>query len=634
MRPIRLTIATALISVLFVSALVGPAAAAHHKHKHKTPTQLAQELSRASTQSARIKALHDIFRVIGLGVRNAHLKIVVPGGEKRKSDIYLYDAEVALLADRLGHHARASFDDMARQLGIDGIGTADPNCPACPPPIPVPGSKLQGVVMQAERESLRGSGPAAIYGQIIRALGRVRGSDLSQPVGAKAAVIDPLQQTLITLGLFEAVKPAPYAQRPSALRNSAMHRSAVHTAGGPCTFEEGNTAASATAAAKSWASRVPEVGAWIDLLTQFTDEIHATILAKDVKVSSASPSQVTGQFGQHGQDSAKPMEFRVLVEMLDQLPENVINCGALAGYTFPDKGPIPNIKVDWKTGSYGFTSGTGYNLLDFGQLTCSGSASCTTTTTDADGISKLTFKPDDEYLPGTGAVFHGTGAVSASALTLSSTGNGLGNSVEGFLGATKGVAIGWDVSWHQPRGYAIDVPQIAYTQSYNGGDSEAFKVAYHGQEVCLGDEYTLLPNPTDPPENAIGFNGIGYDAVGAASDSNSPAFGYYTGTDTYYYSTGGSDEYPLDTRTYGNGQSVPLPLQGIGPGQHVPLAVPNAGQPSDAVGDLTWSGGHAQTQLTLNVKGDPQPSPDTFNFTLPWREATDCPIPKLPPPDG
>jgi hypothetical protein len=146
---------------------------------------------------------------------------------------------------------------------------------------------------------------------------------------------------------------------------------------------------------------------------------------------------------------------------------------------------------------------------------------------------------------------------------------------------------------------------------------------YHAQETCLGNTFTLLPDPVEPPRTAI--YGVPYEAFGAASDPQSPDFGYITGTSTYHDPVNGDQVNPIDTRT---DQSVFLPIEPPKPG----LAVPVYG--GTAVGAVTFSGGHAHSQIALTLAGDPPPSPSTFNFDLPWRQATDCPIPQLPPPPG
>ena len=601
-----------------------PAAAAHKKKHAPTPHQLALELSRAHSQSARVKALRDIFRAIGLGVRNSRLKIVVPGGEKKKSDMYLYDAEVALLAHRIGAKQRTSFNALASALTGAGMGEGlDPSVAARYPIKPLLPNDLEKAVRVGEKKSLGGKKAADRFGQLIRELGRIRHSDLSDATPLNAQVIDPLQQFLITFGLLSGAKSEGFTvgEKPiDFLTSGALRHSPVHAA--TCSFEGANTVGSAVQAAKTWLGRTP-AAPYIDAAFSITDVMHATVLAISVGVTSKSPSRVDGAFGTSGPESAAMMQFKILVEMKDQLPESVINCGALAGYTFPDKGGIPNVKVDWDLHA------AGYNLNYFGDTVCTGSADCSTTSTDGDGIATLNFRPDDEYLPGVGPKFFANGAVSASSLTLSSTGNSSGQASEGLLGITKGAEIGWQVSWHQPRGYAIDVPHLAYTQSYGDGTSDSVNITYKGQEVCLGKQFELLPHPTEPPQNAIGADGVPYEAFGTALDSGAPDQGYYTGTDVYHDQSGDTQS-NLDSRD--NGGATPLPAQGLNTGFQAPISAPNAGPQSYVTGDVVWSGGSAQSQLAFNLVGNPALQPSTFNFTAPWREATDCPIPQLPPP--
>jgi hypothetical protein len=619
-----------LLCVLPLLVAAPSADAAHKKHKHppKTPHQLALELSRAKSQSARVNALHDIFRTLGLGVRNSRLKIVVPGGEKSKSGVYLYDAEVALLADRIGAKDSVSFDQLAAALTGAGVGEGlDPSVPERYPIRPLLASDLEFKVQTAEHKSLGGKKPADRYGQLIWELGRLRHSDLSHVTPTNAKVIDPLQRFLITLGIVSLAKPEGFdpGEKPiESLTSGAMRYAPVHAAA--CKFEEANTAQAAVATAKTWLGRTG-AGQFIDMAFTLVDTFHATVLGLEVTVTSKSTSRVDGEFGISGPESARVMEFKVLVNMEDQLPESLVNCGALAGYTFPDKGGIPNVKVDFKlSGSGGFTRSAGYNLNDFGDQVCTGSASCTGTATGEDGIATLKFRPDDEYLPGVGPKFYANGTVSATALTLSSAGNSTGQTAE-LIGLTRDVQIPWQVSWHQPRGYAIDVPNMTYTQNLGEGSSDTPSFTYHGMETCLGKRYELLPHPTEPPQNAIGADGIPYEAFGTAGDPG-PDYGYYTGTDTYFDGHS-STQSALDSH---GGPGIPLPVEGLNPGFQAPLNAPIAGFGSYVSGDVVWSGANAQSQLAFNVVADPPVSPNTFNFTLPWHEATDCPIPQLPGP--
>jgi hypothetical protein len=580
------------------------------KAKTYSPQRLAAAITNAKSKSARMIALRDAFAAIGLGVRTSSLRIVVPGGGSAASGFYLYDAELSAINDQLARKTRTSFDDLSQELYADGLSAVGSNVAS---PV-IPASELQHWVMVAEQKSLRGTTPADRVGQLIRDVGLLRHSDLSHRVAVTGEVLDPLQHMLIILAVAAvAGRLPPAAQDRSRLSSRILHRNSA-AAAGLCDDAPSNTGQSVFQAAKTWLGRSP-AGPVVDAAFAVPDIVHAAILGYSVAVSNHS-GVASGDFGMGGPGSASPMKFQALVEMLDNVPDSVINCGTLAGYTIPKKGPIPNIKVDWDL--RGAPGGWGIATFTKDDAGCGlGFFTQCPTTTDGNGIATLEQTPDDEWLPGVGPRLCAQGGIVASALTLSSTGNASGSSSEA-TGATKFAAFGWDICWHQAKGYAIQVPHIDFSTTNDDG-SDAVSMQWLGEEHCLssGTDNTLSLPPDQWLDEQL-------PQFGDAADPADPAFGYYQGSEVY---TPSDSEPPTTTYTTKSDfdQSVPLPAS-AGQTGYWPYGY--------ITGLLAWNGGGYHETLNFDLNPDGDWTPSSFNFDIPLTEATDCPTPVLPPPPG
>jgi hypothetical protein len=118
--------------------------------------------------------------------------------------------------------------------------------------------------------------------------------------------------------------------------------------------------------------------------------------------------------------------------MLDEVTQTQIECGWMAGITYPKQGPIPNIKIQWDYDT----------LQQHGTITCG--LDCQQT--GDDGIATLVFQPKQEQAPYTGPLTSETGRVEANALYLSSLGNMYGPVSE--AATPKLVDFVWNVEWH------------------------------------------------------------------------------------------------------------------------------------------------------------------------------------------
>lgn len=476
-------------------ALVGAPGVANAAPGHRAPRPLVGlaaarhdvgALRRAHTSAARLAAVEQILRRVGLPVLASGGRRLVPGRIRGAGDLYLYEPELRMLAGQLARREVTSFDDLAATLSARG---------ATQNGAPLSGAALQAAVRTATlRDARRPRSKASTYGWIVRRLGQARGADPARARPSAAPSLDALQRLLVTTALVAPlVRPAAHAR--TALGAEGLVRPAAHAAGA-CDFANSQGgAASAIAGLKYLAGfGFPPIG----IANAALDLFHGTLLGYSVGFKKLSPALVTGAFGQSGPRSAQAMRFQLEVDMLDDVPQSVIDCGWLLGYTIPPKGPISGAKVGW-------------TQLDY--LKQLGTVDCPTTTcqaTGADGVATLTFQPDDEVLPGVGEGRVAHGFIDADVFIQQATNNASGTVAEGLLGLTKGDAFGWEVSWHQPRGYGVEVPDFTVQRRCNSESSDTCSYAYTTvrQYQCLAQMAGVEQHPTRPRP------GLGFDASG------------------------------------------------------------------------------------------------------------------------
>ncbi len=617
-RPsVRRGLPTWLITGLMVAVavLVSGAGTALAKSPASQAQHLAKELAKAKTNQDRVKALEDIFRALHMGVRTPTLKRVVPGGKTAK-DVYLYTDEVSQLADALGRKTLTSFDDLTYTLTIDGL-VAQPALQAWQIPTPFTAGEIQSRVQKAEKHWKGRKGGAALYADVIRDLGLARHSDLTHAVNTKAKVIDPLQETLISLGLLSRAKVQrqyPYSPGFSEVRKWSPpglgYAPVVGAAGGPCDFSGPAQGTSITDTAKSWAAGALK-GPAGSIPGPIIDLFHGIVLGIDVEVIPKSPDPLTGEFGQNGPHSAKQMGFEVLLFNHGYPPDSVVKCGALNGRRFPRHGPVPGINVGWQTSGLKVI---GPDIQNFGEL-----SSPQQTTTNGAGIARFRVTPDTEYVPDAGPVRSETGFVLASADTLGSTGNSTGH----IAMVTKDKPLGWGISWHQAHGYKIDIPEFTVVETFDKGtasqSTETWKLKLHNISICLGP---VTSHPLEPQTDYIGP--VPY--FGGNSDTSRPDSGYLTGTDVHSGPDGSSTN-PV------NSSDIYMPFNGTS------VVGMNFGLGSDLNSarvetPIVWQGGHAAAKVTLSFdfnqwQSGYSVSPQTQTWTVPLEDDTRCPLPAI-----
>jgi hypothetical protein len=423
----------------------------HTSLRFATAAQLAHQIASANSNRAMRQAVMAVARSAGIGVYTASGGQLFRGDETGPKDLYLYDFEVAALADGIRRGESSSLDFPAQQFARVGL---------VPPGQGFDGDALAAVLHAWVSAALRTPKlPSAQIPLLIRDLGLAQtpAYDLARPVAGAAVRLDPLQEYLVQAGLLGPILRR--ASKLAAARPPAGHRARA-TASDVCTAAEhrietpqhpthGWITDEALDQAKDGvrdavAERLLEIlakdtswgkalrTAWLDFgkdalgTIQVGEEvlqsIHATILNTSLSyrnqqdpnatyATSYGPAQT--QSGDSWPNAAQPpsgtlapgspLSFKVQVVMQDEYPPYVY-CLALAGLKVPHKGPVADVPIDWwdappaRLGVHGSLSGTA-------------GVFSTAATTDGEGNSTLTFTPRDEAIPGMGRLISDQGVL-------------------------------------------------------------------------------------------------------------------------------------------------------------------------------------------------------------------------------
>ncbi len=408
--------------------------------------ELASGVMRAGTEQSRFDALVEVMRALNVGVYTPDASPVIRGAERGVGDFYVYDVELRMMAHSLGRHDLYDAEAIATMLSqmlVPGDDT------------PIAPETLRQVLL-AGTASARQSpdDPLSLVPLIVRqlGLGHERRYDLFQEVPLTRLRFDALQTFLV---LIDATLPivAEHGPIPTAASNLAALSggilAAVQVDGHPCATIDAQVMKEAWPVGKFWLFLAPKVPPAIRLATVVIDGIHGVMLAYSVRVEATSPvSQVThyGPAGHHA-DAGRELQFSVHVEMLDDLPENVIQCAWIAGLEVPQKGPIAGVTIGWAL--LGATTARG-DLERHGRIDCP-DVGCKKT--GADGTATLRFRPKEETYRDEGALHTDSGWFKAFALYQSRHKNYVGT-VNQFL-TPKLVTFWWDVGYHEIETWVV-----------------------------------------------------------------------------------------------------------------------------------------------------------------------------------
>ena len=395
----------------------------------RSAKQLAERVSQARNDQERQQVLLEILDALNVGVYKSTGAAVLRGAERAQGDFYLYEFELQMLAKSLGRGDTWGIADVTMFLNDSGI---------IPEPDKLETDNMTEILHDAARSAMQDpDDPVSLATLLTRELGLLQPTpyDTAAALNAQTARFDALQYFLIradlTLPIVREAGPVAVSSRLVAQSNGYLKQGRISP---QIDCEDiADVLKEEWAGGKAFRALLKFVAVPAKVASIAIDSIHGPIVALGVEVKSLSAVERT----HYGHDSAgKQLEFRIFVNMRDELPESLINCGWLAGVEFPRKGPIPGVTVVWLQ-----------DLRKHGELTCGGIGALCTTSTGNDGIARLIFKPKQEPQVGVGLQIEDTGLVEGVALYQSKLRNTLG-SIAQVLTPKSGTTR-WFVEYHE-----------------------------------------------------------------------------------------------------------------------------------------------------------------------------------------
>jgi hypothetical protein len=399
--------------------------------------------------------------------------------EGAATQFQVYDIELKALADQLARSRTATFDDVASELAAVGLALDTHHTP-------LPGSRIDQGVTAAVQEALNSpTRGASFLPLLVRDLGLQHGYDLAHAVPASRVKLDPLQAWLIvadvTLPVLRQL-PVPGsthaavdARRASLPADCTRYNQAAENLksqiqkefGGGIKGWIGEKAVGIIYGqvkgyvAKAVVDTIVNDTPWsshfliqlglesaknaLALAKQIEGLLHSSLLAYSVDVRALDESLRTNWLRSDDPSTGKPLTFRVMVRMLDDLGDTLVACGGLVGAKIPPQGPVSGVKVVWKQ------EGESPLTPEMGKLNgCILGVACIGTT-GPDGIASITFTPQTELIPGYGIQKEKTGLMTGFALYQSKFGAAIPGLVSQVLFPKYGQTR-WFVDYHeQPK---------------------------------------------------------------------------------------------------------------------------------------------------------------------------------------
>jgi hypothetical protein len=532
--------------------------------------RLAAEVYGARSNTARYRALLEVMRAIHVGVYTGKGKAVVRGAERSWKDFYLYVPEAQGLAGSEAHRTAFPTSSLVVLLNAEGVRYRGK---------PLTLAMFPDVVRKATVWAVRHPQKrVALVGLLVRALGLRRAPhlDVARPIPSSKLRLDPLQRFLIQMDVLlgSARARVPATTRTSHARTPATGCPSLPF-GRPASYGWGwfSTAVGGFAAA-------------VNSVLGVSQRADAEALASMIALENAGVPRQSTHYGPagHAPDAGKQMEWKVQVSDLgpQDMTSYDIDCGALAGTTFPASGPLRGVRINWDTSQ----------LDPYGK-------SVPGQPTDSSGITKLVFTPHDEAVPGFGAEVTAKGTVTAR-MDWTSIFKGLPAGILEELQITPSASnLGhpefdiwtsdpWEVTRHAPRGFQFG--PNTYNDATYGGDS-GFDETVSGH-LCGENPFEGADAPWDVP---------------------------YSITDTY---TGSTESYDLTEPLFGPG------IEGEATASDPPI-------PPDPTAshypDMLW---YAPRLTFLSPGPSPEMRVERFtdgglhvDFTVPVTEDMSCPAP-------
>lgn len=430
--------------------------------------KLAGDLRRATTDDRRRAALLRVFSALRVGVYSGRGRPIVRGTERSAGDVYLYDAEVRAIAAGLGRGQRIDPAGLVQRVSRLRLA---------PRGGPLTGPRLERALTAGLRRARRERrAPRSLAGLLVAELGR----RAKRPVTGRGAAYDPLQSWLIL------------AELATGRRGGGSARPRQAGAPAPCFTGSGRVARIVS----GFGALVQDFDTILKVATHsVASPLHGLTIAALFDVQPTQGGQVlsTHYGGPHHPLSGRELVFRIGAQMVAQLPDRVIRCGPLAGLTFPKKGPIAGLPVDWD----GSVSDGLATLRAHGTITQQDAV------TDANGIATLRFTPHREIVAGAGRERVAAGALQPEVSVLSGLGNVPGNINEVLFPFFT--TIGFGIGYHEARGFrfSAETPELCFT--LGSCDEHAFRYTHtYSARVCGPTPYGVPWDGTEITVERIG----------------------------------------------------------------------------------------------------------------------------------
>jgi len=475
---------------------------------------LTDAVINAHSDEAREAALLEVMDALGIGVYSATGAQIVGGAERGAGDFYLYELEIELMAKALGRAqaagtspelAAAGFDD-GDLLTVEDLAMTLTSLPVLEGGAAVDPELLRQVIVEGAQAAQASPNDSSSLGPLVaRQLGlsHEQPYDLFTNVPIEQLRFDPLQSFLILSDILLPIVAESGPVEVGGTQIVAQSKGILATTSDvhPCEDAVGTGVKEGWSGGKWAAGFIKKIGNPVKIAAVAIDGIHGSMLAYSVLVYSLDQTLDT----HYGHESAgEALRFRVKVEMVDELPENVVKCGWLLGVEFPKKGPIKDVGMVWQQP----------------QLGQHGTVICTETCvkTAPDGIATLIFQPKQEDQPGRGWVVEERGTVTGYAMYQSRHKNVLG-SISQIITPKSG-ATAWTVTHHQIPGYDVTLtvqydvhlhdyptpPMYPHDHDYTASG----KVTYN---IFVPDGSVIPPYEETPVSWTQGASGSGTEAI-------------------------------------------------------------------------------------------------------------------------
>jgi hypothetical protein len=346
------------------------------------PVAAAMDVLGAPTDDERRAAILGVFAAAGIGVYGVDGRPIVVGAERSSSDFFAYDFEVDGLAIAIGAGDSTGLVDLAEDLAAAGMTDGGQ---------PISAEDLAAGIQRAAAAASDDPDLSTGYGiRVVRALTRQGPTaiDLAAPFDTETIRLDALSVFLlvadITLPSLDAAPPA----------TASLYGQLASLDGAPRAVLAASTACDNIGRLADRANRT--IGQIAHELlrngltarqTAINPYLHAVLLHAAVEAT------MTGSQGWHyfhrdtGNTGIAAYSFTLRLRV--RPTQQSIDCGLLAGVTFPPEGPLKEAPVTW----------------DAAQLTRHGTNDCPAwgcQATDNDGLAVLEHTQKTE--PGPGAV--------------------------------------------------------------------------------------------------------------------------------------------------------------------------------------------------------------------------------------